>query len=390
VYFTRAALLDNIVTPWLIAAFFFAASPRRSAAAAVAGAVSFAVAVLTKETALLYLPALALLVWQNSDRRNRRFGVGLFTASFGLLCSFYPLFALLNNELLEGPGHVSLEWAVRWQLSGRMGSGSIFDPNSTAHAVIFSWFEQDPVLPYLILALVVPGLLIRRTRVVAFAFAVQVLQLLRGGYLPYPYVIAMIPFAALTVAGVIDWTWQRVRRFERPGWSAQWRLVTQTAVFVAIAVLVVQVANTWDPRLSDLRERNRDRGKAQALAWVLDNVSTSDYIVVDDSLWVDLVRAGFPEDHVIWFTKLDVDKDVKIPGSPQWTGINYVVLDHQDELSLHLKIDGKPSKETLMLFPTLGRALDHSSTVSGFGIGLDGISVRRVDPNPGSHPAKGS
>src|SRR5690348_15979896 len=34
VYFTRTALLDNIVTPWLLAAFLLAASPRRSVAAA--------------------------------------------------------------------------------------------------------------------------------------------------------------------------------------------------------------------------------------------------------------------------------------------------------------------------------------------------------------------
>jgi hypothetical protein len=225
---------------------------------------------------------------------------------------------------------------------------------------------------------------------VALAFTIQVVQLLRGGYLPYPYVIAMIPFAALTVAGVIDWSWQRARHFGRPQWSPQWHLVTQAAAFVAIAVLIVQVANSWDPRLHDLRSRDRDRGKAQALAWILDNVSTSDYVVVDDSLWVDLVRAGFPAEHVVWFTKLDVDKDVKIPGSPEWAGINYVVLDHQDDLSLHLQIDGKPSKDTLALFPTLGKALQHSSTVTAFGIGLDGISVRRVDPKVGSKSAKGS
>jgi dolichyl-phosphate-mannose--protein O-mannosyl transferase len=38
VYFTRTALLDNIVTPWLLAAFFLAASPRRSMGAAAGSA----------------------------------------------------------------------------------------------------------------------------------------------------------------------------------------------------------------------------------------------------------------------------------------------------------------------------------------------------------------
>ena len=112
-------------------------------------AVCLAVAVLTKETALLYLPAVVLLLWQHTDRRNRRFALSLFVAIFGLLCAAFPLFALLKNELLIGPGHVSLEWAVRWQLFERTGSGSIFDPKSTAHAVIRSWLDQDAWLPRL-------------------------------------------------------------------------------------------------------------------------------------------------------------------------------------------------------------------------------------------------
>jgi hypothetical protein len=132
--------------------------------------------------------------------------------------------------------------------------------------------------------------------------------------------------------------------------------------------------------LRDLHTQDRDAGKAQALAWVIHNVPHSDYVVVDDSLWVDLVRAGFPRTHVIWFTKLDVDKDVQLPASPQWTGIDYIVLDQQDDRSLHVQEDGRPSKDTLALFPTLGRALDHAASVRGFGLGLDQISVRRVDP----------
>ncbi|HSV66234.1 MAG TPA: glycosyltransferase family 39 protein [Mycobacteriales bacterium] len=385
VYFTRAALLDNIVTPWLLAAFFFAASPRRSVAAAVASAASFAVAVLTKETALLYLPALVLLLWQHTDRRNRRFTLGLFGATFTVLCAGYPLYAVLKNELLIGEGHVSLLWAVRWQLFERTGSGSIFDPGSTAHAVLHSWLVQDSWLPKLALAAVVPGLLIRRTRAVAAAFAIQVAQLLRGGYLPYPYVIAMIPFAALTVGGVLGWLWHP----GGAGWMAvRWAAIPWAAVrrgwraclVVACVAAVVVVGQAWRPALADLRTNDRDAGKAQALAWVRANVPTSAYVVVDDAYWVDLVRAGYPADHVIWFTKLDVDKDVKLPGSPPWKGIDYLLLDQQDDLSLHVQADGKPSKDTLRLFLTVGEALRHARPVARFGVGLDSVSIRQVVP----------
>ncbi|MFD0331990.1 hypothetical protein ACFQZC_37010 [Streptacidiphilus monticola] len=101
-------------------------------------------AVLTKETALLYLPAVVLLLWQYSDRRNRKFQLGLFATVFTVLVSAYPLFALLHNELLVGPGHVSLQGAIQWQLFDRRGSGSIFDPHSLARTVVHSWIVQDP------------------------------------------------------------------------------------------------------------------------------------------------------------------------------------------------------------------------------------------------------
>jgi hypothetical protein len=414
VYFTRAALLDNVVTPWLIASFFFAASPRRSVRGAAASAACLAAAVLSKETALLYLPAVVLLLVQHTDRRNRRFTLTMFAAWFTIICAAYPVYALIKNELLIGPGHVSLEWAVRWQLVGRTGSGSIFDPKSTAHAVIRSWLEQDRWLPQLSLLLAVPGLFIRRTRAAAAAFAIQVVQLLRGGYLPYPYVIAMIPFAALTVAGVADWLWDpgRTRRLRRgtapirPGWHrralvfvgsrALWipvltlpfgertrtrvRRGWQVVVAAGLVWLAFLVSAAWTAPLDDLRTNDRDAGKAQALTWLKGHVVRTDYLVVDDSFWVDLVRAGQPRDHVIWFTKLDVDKDVQIPGEHQWAGISYIILDHQDDLSVHMQADGKPSKDTLDLFPTLGRALLYSRVVAAFGTGLDSVTVRQVDP----------
>jgi len=383
VYFTRAALLDNIVTPWLLAAFFFVASPRSSVRGAAAGGFCLAMAVLTKETALLYLPAVLMALWQHTDRRTRRFSLAFFGAVFVLLCAGYPVFALLKNELLIGPGHVSLEWAVRWQLFGRTGSGSIFDAKSTAHAVVRSWLDQDAWLPRLALVTAVPGMLIRRTRAVAFAFVFQVLQMLRGGYLPYPYVIAIIPFAALTIAGCADWlwdlAWNRLRRSDN-----RWlRLGVhgKQAIVAALAVtLVGLVGHAWRYPLRDLRTNDRDAGKAEALAWLRSHTTDNQYLVIDDSFWVDLVRSGHPSDHVVWFTKLDVDKDVRIPGVHQWAGISYLVLDHQDDLSVHIQADGRPSKDTLTQFPTLGKALAHSRVVTTFGNGLDSVTIRRVDP----------
>jgi hypothetical protein len=395
VYFQRTALLDNIVTPWLLAAFWFAASPRRSTWAAAGCASAFAVAVLTKETALLFMPALLLLFWQFSDRRNRRFTTTMLMAVMSLSGLTYPLYALLKHELLIGPGHVSLEWAIKWQLFGRTGSGSIFDPTSTAHSVVGTWLALDPGSCLAAVACAVPGLLARRTRAVALALTIQLASLLRNGYLPYPFVVAMIPFAALTVAGVVDalWDWSglTLRPSGRRGLTGALRRlrVTPFRALVGLAVLavsagsLVSVVGPWRYGIEDLWHRDADAGKAAAMSWLLTSKSPRDVLVVDDADWVDLVRHGHPRSRVIWFTKLDVDRDVRLPARAPWRAIDYILLDHQDALSVHLNADWSASKETLSLFPTLGRAISHSKVVASFGAPADRVVVRRVvAPHP--------
>lgn len=398
VYFQRTALLDNLVTPWLLAAFFFAASPRRSIWAAAASAGCFAIAVLSKETALLFMPALVLLFWQRTDRRNRKFTLTTFTAVVSLLGMLYPLYALIKNELWAGPDHVSLQWAIQWQLFQRTGSGSIFNPASTAHTVVTTWLSLDRWTCFACLLAIVPGLLLTRTRAIALAFAIQVSSLLRSGYLPYPFVIAMIPFAVLTLAGVVDvlWKWSRISqrlpwgqraRSERGGVVGRTaRLGTGLVVASGLLLLASAVLTPWRYGLLDLWNHDRDAGKASALSWLESSTSPGQTLVVDDAYWVDLVRHGHPRDKVIWFTKLDVDKDVKLPATDPWKGIDYVVLDHQDSLSVHLNSDLTPSKDTTSQFPTLGQALLHGSIVASFGEPQDRVMVWRVAHEDAARP----
>lgn len=430
VYFTRTALLDNIVTPWLLAAFVLAASRRRGLGSAAGSAACFAIAVLTKETALLFLPALIMLFWQCSDRRNRQFTGTIFASTFVLLLMLYPAYALIKNEFFQGNGHVSLLWAIQWQLFDRQGSGSIFNPHSTAHAVASSWLVQDPWLTKLALLMILPGLLSRRTRAVTLAFGIQVFELLRSGYLPYPFVVAMIPFAALTIAGVGDVLWQhtrgplpaRLQRLRVARWLtadrmsargvvahrpsllrratprtvrterkrtaritvAVGRLASRLVIVGLVVAFVVSIQRPWSARMHDLWDDDHDAGAAAALSWVRSNVATSQWVVVDDAFWVDLVQHGFQQQRTIWFTKLDVDSAVKLPTKPEWKGIDYIVLTYQDEMSLHLTLDDVASPATVRQFPTLGAALTHSQIVGKFGSGIDRVVIWRVLPNAAS------
>jgi 4-amino-4-deoxy-L-arabinose transferase-like glycosyltransferase len=202
--FQRMAFLDNLAMMWMLAALALAASPKRSLSASAGSAICFGLAVLTKETTAVLFPVLFLLLWQHTNPDTRRYRIALFLTLLGGVTFVYPLYALLKNELLEGPGHVSLVWAVKWQLFDRLPTGSVLDPTSDSYGIVRSWLDHDPWLLAAGVLLTPLGLVLRRTRAVALALGIQVAMMLRNGYLPYPYVIAMLPFAALVIAGVAD------------------------------------------------------------------------------------------------------------------------------------------------------------------------------------------
>jgi hypothetical protein len=355
--FQRMALLDNLAIPWLLAAFVLAASPGGRLAAFAMSGVCFGAAVLTKETTLILLPALLWLLWRTSHPETRGFAVTLSMALLASAGGLYVLYAAIKNELLEGPGHVSLLWAAQWQLFSRPSSGSLLDPASPARAVVQTWTDLDPWLLGAAVILTPAGLAVRRLRPVTLAFAIQVAMLLRNGYLPYPYVIAMLPFGALVVAGVGDALWARGTKRARLAW--------RVPVVASVAACSLLIGPAWADGIHEQLTVNRDAGMQAASAWIDGHVGRDRRVVVDDSLWVDLVEMGFDPHRreVIWFYKLDLDPAVRVPGG--WRGIDYLVL-------------GQVSKEALANSPTLRGALSHSKVVASFGRGSDAVTVRQV------------
>ena len=180
--YSRWTFLDNLVTPWLLLSFVFAASPRRSISAATGAALSFAMAALTKETALVVLPALVWAMVQNLDRRNRPQLIAVAGFSGLLLMAMYPLYALYKGELLERPGQNSLLGTAKWQLAERESSGSLLDPASPTAHMVGQWLGIDRWLLVAGLATIPIALLARRLRPAVLVLVLQWLVLVRGGY----------------------------------------------------------------------------------------------------------------------------------------------------------------------------------------------------------------
>jgi hypothetical protein len=372
--FQRMVFLDNPALMWTLAALALAASPRRSLAASAGSGACFAIAVLSKETSLVLFPALALLLWQHTSPRTRRYNIALFLTVLAALVFLYPLYAILKNELFEGPGHVSLLWAIKWQLFDRTPSGSLLDPSSRTYAVARSWFDQDPWLLGSGVLLIPLGLLLRRLRAITLALVIQVVMLFRNGFLPFAYVVAMLPFAALLVAGVADHLCKGYvpRRSIHPGWrekarvwvSALTRRTGQLVVISAIAASLVVVAPAWSRDLHQQMTEDRSQPVKQALAYAIANIPERSVLLTDDNLWPDLIRNGF-NPNPIWFYKLDLDPALRAKYKNGWRDIDYVVI-------------GYVPPVILRDLPMVTEALENSDVVAKFGSGDTEVTIRRI------------
>ncbi len=353
VQFHRTVFGDNVATPWLLAAFVLVFAPRRQLVAFAAAAVCFSIAVLSQPTYLLFLPFLAWQMWRLADRGARRYTLSVAAAIFVLMGGTYVLSAVIHGELFPA--------GLGSQLGGRTSSGSLFEAGSQARVAIGQWLRLDPVLAAAAPVAALLSLRDRRLWPVASALLFLIVFMLRPGYLPSGYVIAMMPFAALVIPAAVELFIHRARTRSSP---MRQRVQTVTAVLVAVLIAAV-AAPLWAVQLRGLLLDDEDQPMRQAETWVEQNVDRDHRLAIDGSIWVDLVLAGFPRDNLVWYGQLDTDRAVAARTPTGWRTYDYVV-----------------STSSMRTFPgespTIARALDNSLTVATFGGGDKSVTIFRV------------
>jgi glycosyltransferase XagB len=370
VFFHRAVLLDNPAMAWALAAFVLARTPERRLWAFAGSGACFAASVLCKETFFVLLPALIFAAIQNTDPRTRRYCWTLFMSFFAVIAISYPLYAVLKSELLPGPGHVSLIGYMFVQLVSRKGTGSLFDAHSQTHAVVGQWMHLDPWLLGAALALSPVALARRSTRSIALAYLIQILMILRPGYLPNMYVIQLLPFAALIVAGAIESVWHRWRAIKDRGFALTWAAYAAFPALVVVVGVIVRWAGTDAAAMT-----NRQDGPTRAAQrWIVDRVGRNQRVIVSDEYYVYLiqhgfndqpVRGGFFSKTIVSYWPLDYDPAVKRVFPQGWRDFTYVV-------------STEAMRDSTYQTPTAAAALAHSSVVASFGRGTGRVEIRKI------------
>lgn len=375
---SRTVYLDNLAIAWLMAALVLICSPRQRLSAMFGAATCFGVAVLTKETMLLFVPMVVWLVWTKTVPVTRRYALAVFGTVFAMVVSTYILMAVVRGELVPGPGHVSLWQGIKFQLWERADGGAITDPSSLKRHTVTEWLQLDPAMPLLAVPIAVSGLFVERLRPFAVGLATLIAVIVRPGYLPVPQVISALPLTAMLAAGIGEVALCGLRQAEPSALLHRFR----GQALVAGALVVSIVVSLWLPTYHAVLQSDDDAAMRQAEDWIAANVPKSDRLIVDDAIWVDLIHDGRDRHNVIWAYKVDTDEQVRAWAPHGWASYDWIV-------------STPSSRANVPKAGVLTDAIAHAEPAATFGTGgkrVDVLRVNNIAPKavPPAAPAFGS
>ena len=379
----RQIFLDNIALFWTLVALALVTSRPRLHFHVAAG-FAFGIAVLSKETAVLAGPAILLALWQTSWKRTRWFNLAGWLWSAGLVVVAYLVLAGIKSEIFPGPGHVSLLGAIEWQLHGRGGGRpfGLFIVGDGAWALLHNtWLVHDSWLLVGGMLLLPAALWLRPTRPVALVPLILFAVMCRGGYTPAMFVIAFLPFLAITTT-YLGWRAWTASAAVRP----RLRPVLRPVAGTVLAAAVLATAVHWAPAVPHALTAKENRPYQQALTYIDANLPRDTVILTDDDSWNDLVALGWNADGwqgPIWHFKLDRDplaRDKALPDG--WKDVDYVLLGRPMTVFQGTEILSEEEA------PQAYAALMHSKTIQAWG--PPGLQVMLMQVHPDWTPGTAS
>lgn len=317
IYFQRRLLLDNIMVFWLLLTTTLIFYSKQRLSWILFSGITFCIAILSKETAVITLPGFTFLALNSLHKKQRIIGLAAFISPLVLGVSYFVLYALLKNELLPGPDHVSLVSAFLYQIT--RGSGLLFWKSNSDFMVNFiDWLNKDR--PFL-LALLVSSLWITfgykkstQTRIIGAIILLFWLFLIRGGLVINFYILPVVAFGSITIAlSLLD--------------ISKLKYIGKILVLILISGWLI----TLDTKQWRIDETSP---QVQSINWIKGNINPNAVIAVDQSQLIDIQKSRFAGDpsfnnaHFFW--KLEQDPKIKnIVANEDWQNIDYLILTHE-------------------------------------------------------------
>ncbi len=329
IYFHRRVLLDNIMVFWLLASFYVLTVKRLRITTIVFSALLFGIAILTKESAVFFIPAMIMILVVQLKAEQRIFSIVQWVAIVASIVSVYILYAVLKGEffasgsLLGGSGqHVSLLETLKFQ-AARGNGAPLWDlgRNQFVHEVT-QWFKQDAFL------IVSGGIAVVSMIFVSFKkrqylpFVVAALgylfYLARGGNIIEFYVLPLIPIIALLVGGVVCEASRLVLSLlslKSNSFKLQYAMYGITTLAMVVGISYYYANFGMMNRGHNIYTANQTKAQIEAVAWIREHVNPETVFTFDNYAHIDLKSTQNPSGvyfpQAQWYLKVDSDPEVR-------------------------------------------------------------------------------
>lgn len=326
IYFHRQVLLDNIQNLWLIVSLYLLVSKTGNLRRVLLSAITFGIAVLSKEFALFVYPAYIYLVWKLNNGAVRIYAVSTWLITTIFIAGLFPLAALLRNEFLSdsvtGGNHVSLMETVQYQLSRGRGEypwvvDSYFSLSLQEWQKLDGMFIALGVISTFILFIYS---LFKRKSIIIMSLIATLgygAFLLRGQLIQGFYIIPVLTFLAINISLMINAIYRSL--------SLVSRQIILKGLTIALPLVLVYSLLIGE----QLYTESRVNEQVALLNYIRENLSEKDVIVSDDWMFLDLrlpysnQTQYFPLSEMA--KKVDRDPATIDKLNNTWKSIDYIV-----------------------------------------------------------------
>jgi endo-1,4-beta-D-glucanase Y len=356
-YYQRRILLDNVMICVALCALFFVSLKKATVARGIISAIFLGFAVLSKESAIFFVPGFLLLNFLRLSKNERNLGSILYICFFLTIVTLYPVTALLKTELFPSSDRVSLINTLMYQVS-RGTKVAFWDYRSDFISNFEIWKKKDLafvwafIVTFGISVIAVIGTRSRYLIGVITILLGMVYFLLRGGIVLDFYLVPLIPIGAIIAMLMLNYFIQGVGKALRLNIA---KPVILLLIFSTIFALTTYELGSKAGK--DVLFKEENTTLAQSLNYAKTNIDNKSNILIDSSHWLDLrnnIDSNFT--NADYFYKADYDSEVKnIKLKNDWRSVDYVVASHQQYQSVKEKIT-----------PLVKNVLDNSFVVADF------------------------
>jgi endo-1,4-beta-D-glucanase Y len=382
IYFQRRLLLDNIMIFWVLWSYNLILGPARKLSHFIISSILFGIAVLTKETAVVFIPGFLFTIYANVHSHNKRFSIVKWIVIFVSVVSIYFLYASLKGELFPygsilggNSPHVSLIETLKYQVSRGGGSVAKFT-DSIFWKNLLIWIKQDV---YIISFGIVTNILlivisIFKKKRLYLGLCILVLffwlYLVRGGLVIEFYITPLIPLLSLLIGITL---FEVCSIFEK-----LFKLKFKNIVLIVFSIIILvfyvnygQVSRALGQNTKgfSIYKSPQTEGQIQAVDWIRKHVKSDAVIVIDNYSYLDLHSNQNPSGIVYpkanYYWKIDQDTDIRdklLHNNPEL--IDYIAKTPQMTLDLLGNVS-----------PLTSKALSNSTLVKNFNTDSWGVEI---------------